>query len=89
MSLGDTIFAKARQQGFTPPAWMTHPDIKLEVESVVIEAKTRKLKATWSNETQQDLRWDLANMEEYTEDPVAVESKPSKFRSIDDDWEGK
>lgn len=50
-----------------------HPEVDMQIESEIIEAKTRKLKAVWTYEAY-NLPW-------------GFKSRRPKFRSLDDDWE--
>ena len=54
----------------------------MQIETDVIVAKTRKLKAIWTYETQQDLiDWHLPKEKHPSE-----LKKKRKYRSIDDPW---
>lgn len=75
-----------RSMNALTPAFMSHPDIYLEIDSEVISAKTRKLTIDSKD------MWDLSKLDEHTGDSMELEVEfnvPGKYRSIDDDWDGK
>lgn len=69
-------------------------EIVLNIETDIIVAKTRKLKANWTYEAQQDMEmWDqMKKLDEklLAEVEIAKQAsarKKNKYRSIDDPWE--
>lgn len=65
---------------------VVNPEVDMQIESEIIEAKTRKLKAVWTYEAAQDLRaWHASDQEQELADILAEELQQEIDKEILED----